>query len=520
MSAPPTPLVPQAFERSTLLYYALFAAASAAICAQINVRLGITPNTAVIGVLAAIAAGRTLLPQLRSPERQVMVETATSAGGFAGANIALVSIATLYLVGLERLVVPLVVGITAGMMIDIWLGYRLFGTRAFPAEAPWPDGQAVGRVILAGDEGGTQARELLQGVAAGVVGRLVSLPAAGLGIAFIGNPVALAALAIGLLARAHGTALGLGIGGTYVPQGLMIGAGLVQVGQTAWVVRRHSRVAAGTEPATATGIDRQGSAATRRAELVVHLAAFLAGAGLLAWLAGLWQDMPLARLAIWVAFAGASAFVHTVIVGYCAMLSGWFPSFAVAIALLLMAALVGFPLEALAMLAGYVLSTGPQFADLGYDLKSGWMVRGQGTDPVREAAGRRQQALLQEFGALVGLLTAAAIAGTYWRAGLVPPMSRVVAATIGLHRTADLSWQLAVGAGCGAAAQALGGPSRAIGILLATGLLLDNAPYGYALAGALLVRAWTGTARMSVRAPGLVAGDGLAGFAMALAGAW
>jgi len=96
----------------------------------------------------------------------------------------------------------------------------------------------------------------------------------------------------------------------------------------------------------------------------------------------------------------------------------------------------------------------------------------------------------------------------------------VVAATIGLARTADLSWQLAAGAGLGAAAQALGGPSRAIGILLATGLLLDNAPYGYALAGALLVRAWTGTARMSVRAPGLIAGDGIAGFALAIAGVW
>ena len=519
MSVPPAVPVPRAFERSTLLYYALFAAASAAICAQINVRLGITPNTAVIGVLVAIAAGRTLLPPFRSPERQVMVETATSAGGFAGANIALVSIATLYLVGLERLVVPLVVGIAVGMMIDIWLGYRLFGTRAFPAEAPWPDGQAVGRVILAGDEGGAQGRELLQGVAAGIIGRLVSVPAAGLGIAFIGNPVALAALATGLLVRAHAPAFGMEVGGTYVPQGLMIGAGLVQVGQTAWVVWRRSQSAPLTTPAGVGGAAGH-TTAMPRAELAGHLAAFLVGAGVLAWLAGLSQHAPAAQLATWIVFAGVAAFVHTVIVGYCAMLSGWFPSFAVAIALLLVAALVGFPIEALAMLAGYVLSTGPQFADLGYDLKSGWMVRGQGADPAREVEGRRQQALLQEFGALVGLLTAAFIAGIYWRAGLVPPMSRVVAATIGLARTADLSWQLAAGAGLGAAAQALGGPSRAIGILLATGLLLDNAPYGYALAGALLVRAWTGTARMSVRAPGLIAGDGIAGFALAIAGVW
>jgi len=55
-----------------------------------------------------------------------------------------------------------------------------------------------------------------------------------------------------------------------------------------------------------------------------------------------------------------------------------------------------------------------------------------------------------------------------------------------------------------------------LGIMLATGLLLDNALYGYALAAALIVRAKTGTRPMAVRAPGLIAGDGIAGFVSAL----
>jgi uncharacterized oligopeptide transporter (OPT) family protein len=150
-------------------------------------------------------------------------------------------------------------------------------------------------------------------------------------------------------------------------------------------------------------------------ETVLHAAAFVLGAVVLSIIAGFWSGgFTPWQLCLWVAFAGAAAFVHTIIVGYCAMLSGWFPSFAVAIAIILVAALLGFPIEGLAMLSGYVLSTGPQFADLGYDLKSGWIVRGRGADPARESAGRRQQELLQEAGALVGILTAALPVGAFW----------------------------------------------------------------------------------------------------------
>jgi uncharacterized oligopeptide transporter (OPT) family protein len=177
---------------------------------------------------------------------------------------------------------------------------------------------------------------------------------------------------------------------------------------------------------------------------------------------------------------------------------------------------VRFPVEALAMLAGYIFSTGPQFADLGYDLKSGWIIRGRGADPARERAGRRQQALLQEVGALVGIATVALVFGAYWKAGLVPPMGRVIATTVNLAATPALPLQLAIGALIGAVAQAAGGPRRAIGILLATGLLLQNPVYGYALVAALVFRAWIGTSRMTVRAPGLIAGDGLAGFGEAI----
>jgi uncharacterized oligopeptide transporter (OPT) family protein len=523
--------VPRAFEWPALVAYVGFAALSAAVCAQINVHLGVTPNTAVVGVLVAIAAGRTVLPAFRSPERQVMIETATSAGGFAGANIALVSLATLALLGLDRLMLPLLAGVATGMVVDIWLGFRLFGSRAFPATAPWPDGEAVGRVIQAGDRGGRLARELLQGVSAGALARVAGLPAAGVGIAFIGNPVALSALAAGLLLRGYAPRVGYDVAGTSIPHGVMIGAGLVQVVQAAWIILGRTRVAsppgisdapgatatrAGAADGIADAVQSPRARALDPRELGWHLAAFLAGALLLVWLGRLGAHLAAPGLALWIAFAAAAAFVHTIIVGSCAMLSGWFPSFAVAIALILVAALLRFPVEALALLAGYVLSTGPQFADLGYDLKSGWIVRGRGADAERERQGRREQARLQELGALVGLATAALAFSAYWRAGLVPPMSRAIAATITLAASPDLTAQLAAGAGLGALVQTVGGPQRAIGILLATGLLLDNVAYGYALAAALAVRAWAGTEAMRVRGPGLIAGDGLMGFADAV----
>ncbi len=537
MSAP----VPRAAEFPALGLYVVLAASAAVVCVQINIYLGVTPNTAVIGVILAIALGRTVLPRFRSAERQVMVETAASAGGFAGANIALVGLATLYLVHLERLAVPLIIGMCLGMVLDIWLAYRLFGTRAFPAEAAWPDGEAIGRMIQAGDEGGVLARQLLQGVAAGAAGRLFALPMAGVGIAFIGNPAALAALATGLVVRAHGPTFGYDFSTSYVAHGLMIGAGLVQVAQTAslfWRSRPSGRrpesgdaqlpVDHSAAPQTRrdhapspAGFSGGRGATTRdavtRREVLVHLALFVAAAGIVSMLGGLWGHFESrGHLLGWIAFAGVAALLHTIIVGYCAMLSGWFPSFAVAIALILVAALIGFPIEALALLAGYILSTGPQFADLGYDLKSGWIIRGRGADAAHEEAGRRQQALLQEIGALVGIVTVALAFGMYWKAGHVPPMGRVVATTVGLASTPALPSQLALGAILGAIAQLIGGPSRAVGILFATGLLLDNVVYGYALVGALAVRAWVGTKPMSVRAPGLIAGDGLAGFGEAI----
>ena len=73
------------------------------------------------------------------------------------------------------------------------------------------------------------------------------------------------------------------------------------------------------------------------------------------------------------------------------MHSGWFPAFAVALITLVIGMLIGFPPVALALLVGFSAATGPAFADMGYDLKAGYMLRGYGSDPAFEREGRRQQ---------------------------------------------------------------------------------------------------------------------------------
>ena len=49
----------------------------------------------------------------------------------------------------------------------------------------------------------------------------------------------------------------------------------------------------------------------------------------------------------------------------------------------------------------FASATGPAFADMGYDLKAGWILRGEGRDPAREREGRRAQRAAEVFGLLV-----------------------------------------------------------------------------------------------------------------------
>src|SRR5207248_28260 len=138
---------------------------------------------------------------------------------------------------------------------------------------------------------------------------------------------------------------------------------------------------------------RAGDAGGRRAALL--------GIGLLVGIAGSWLKIPMS--AFGVAFIG-NVWALTMfgigllirgyampVVGISAMHAGWFPAFAVALITLIIGILLGFPPVALALLVGFSASTGPAFADMGYDLRAGYLLRGEGANPAFELAGRKQQ---------------------------------------------------------------------------------------------------------------------------------
>src|SRR6185503_12001900 len=174
------------------------------------------------------------------------------------------------------------------------------------------------------------------------------------------------------------------------------------------------------------------------------------------------------------------------------------------------------PPVALALLVGFSAATGPAFADMGYDLKAGFMLRGYGSDPAFERDGRRQQLLAAMFAFVIaGIVVFIAYPG-FFAQNLVAPVDRVYVATIKAGASAQVAWSLAMWAIPGAVIHLLGGPRRQLGILLATGLLIPFPLAGWAVLIGIACRvAWQRLARaegMEVFGAGVIAGDALFAF--------
>src|SRR5262249_4585123 len=150
--------------------------------------------------------------------------------------------------------------------------------------------------------------------------------------------------------------------------------------------------------------------------------------------------------------------------------------------------LIGFPPAALALLAGFSAATGPAFADMGYDLKAGFMLRGHGADPAFETDGRFQQYLAAMFAfAVAGAVVLVSYSG-YFAHGLVAPVAKVYVATIKAGATMQTAWQLVLWAIPGAILQFAGGPRRQLGVLFATGMLILSPIAGWAVLAGVLCR--------------------------------
>jgi uncharacterized oligopeptide transporter (OPT) family protein len=523
---PGTRIHPRFLELSSLLLIAPLCVVGAIIGVQLIVTLGITANTSLIGALAGMALARiplAIFARYRSIHVQNLAQSAISAATFGAGNALMLPIGIPFVLGRPDLVPALFGGVFLAMLIDGYLLYRMFDSEVFPATGAWPPGAAAAEAIRAGDEGGRKAAVLGAGVVIGIAGNWLIAPGvmSAFGVAFIGNVWALTMFGVGLLVRGYSTLLfndpmfaaiipggipGGDINKAYIPHGMMVGAGVVALIQVAMIILRRGRVhsGAGRSPIEV------------RRSLGVGIAIYLLIAVVIALLGGLAAQLSVAMLAAFLIYAAFAAMVHELIVGLAAMHSGWFPAFAVALITLVIGMLIGFPPVALALLVGFSAATGPAFADMGYDLKAGFMLRGYGSDPAFERDGRRQQLIAAMFAFVVaGVVVLVAYPG-FFAQNLVAPVDRVYVATIKAGASADVAWSLAMWAIPGAIIQFLGGPKRQLGVLFATGLLIPFTLAGWAVLIGIACRImWERAARsegMEVFGAGVIAGDALFAF--------
>ena len=432
----------------------------------------------------------------RSIHMQNLAQSAISAATFGAGNALMLPIGIPFVLGRPDLVPALFAGVFLAMLINGYMLDRRFHFEVFPATGAWPPGAAAAEAIRAGDEGGRKAAIFGIGVLVGIIGNWLIAPAvmSAFGVAFIGNIWALSMFGIGLLLRGYSTLLFGGIfpGGdiakAYVPHGMMVGAGVVALIQVAIIIlgRRTAR----TDDASAMR-----TPAEVRHSLGMGSLAYLVVALLIGLLGGLAAQLSVGMLLLFLVYAAFAALVHELIVGLAAMHSGWFPAFAVALITLVIGMLIGFPPIALALLVGFSAATGPAFADMGYDLKAGFMLRGDGSDPAFERDGRRQQLLAAMFAFVIaGIVVLIAYPG-FFAQNLVAPVDRVYVATIKAGASADVAWSLALWAIPGAIIQFLGGPRRQLGILLSTGLLDSLSARGLGGAGRYRLSRFVGALR-------------------------
>lgn len=538
---------PSAFAPRTLIITVLLSVLGAFIGLHLVTTLGISANTSVIGALVAMVIGRAGiwgLHRFRDINRQNLAQTAISSATFGAANALLTPIAIGWAFGRPDLIWPLLVGAGAGLAVDSWVLFQTFGSRFLPATAAWPPGIAAAETIRAGDEGGRRAKILIGG---GVVGAALSwfgLSGSAAGVALIGNIVALLMFGVGLMVNQYAPIVpgleNISLSDEYIPHGVMIGAGVVALIQAVLILTNRQKKKAADAKA---GAEQHGLARPADAEvdesidpafyhsrtatelgrgLSSGVVLFLLAAVVLALISGIIADLSIPALIGWVIFAAVAAFVHEIIVGLAAMHSGWFPAFAVTLIFLVLGLIVGLPEVPLVVLVGYCAATGPAFADLGYDFKAGWMLRrihSRHPEYTRyEMSGRKQQYYSAIIGFVVALVMVALLWRSYFEAGSLPPVSVVFADTISAGLTNPHAVQnLVIWAIPGALIQALGGSTRQMGIMLATGLLISSPFACWLVFAALLVRVIIRRTKgrkaeddLNLFGAGLIAGDALA----------
>lgn len=498
---------PKAYAPHILILNIVMSVLGAIIGLELIVRTGVAPNTSIVGALFAIIISRipiAMLKKYQSIHCQNLIQTSISGATFSAANCFLLPIGVPVIMGRMDLMYPMLIGAFLATIIDATILYKTFDTEMFPAEGAWPPGVASAESILAVVQKGKKALLLLTGMGIGIGGKMIGIPTDLLGVSWFGDFAAMAALGVGsivigiiktngFIIDIFGTSIPVitdlfGEGADlmaqpmfqYMPHGIMIGAGLISLIQCGRMLLKKS------DGNSAAG-KFSSSMANMKKALGGGYIAYLIVAVLLAVITGIWSDMSMLQLIIWIVFSAFAAIASELIVGISAMYSGWFPGFATALIFLIVGMLIGFPAIPLGILVAYTSATGPAFSDMAYDLKCGYILRGCGQDQELELEGRKQQYYSEMIGFVVAFVLVAIMAGKYFDQGLFAPVDATFAATIEAGAGAGVAKWLVIWAVPGAIIQLLGG-SRQVGILFATGLLVGSTINGLTILIALALR--------------------------------
>ncbi len=498
---------PKAYAPHILILNIVMSVLGAIIGLELIVRTGVAPNTSIVGALFAIIISRipiAILKKYQSIHCQNLIQTSISGATFSAANCFLLPIGVPVIMGRMDLMYPMLIGSFLATIIDATILYKTFDSEMFPAEGAWPPGVASAESILAVVQKGKKALLLLAGMGIGIGGKMIGIPTDLLGVSWFGDFAAMAALGVGsivigiiktngFIIDIFGTSLPVitdlfGEGADlmaqpmfqYMPHGIMIGAGLISLIQCGRMLLKKS------DGNSAAG-KFSSSMANMKKALGGGYVAYLIVAVLLAVITGIWSDMSMLQLIIWIVFSAFAAIASELIVGISAMYSGWFPGFATALIFLIVGMLIGFPAIPLGILVAYTSATGPAFSDMAYDLKCGYILRGCGQDQELEIEGRKQQYYSELIGFVVAFVLVAIMAGKYFDQGLFAPVDATFAATIEAGAGAGVAKWLVIWAIPGAIIQLLGG-SRQVGILFATGLLVGSTINGLTILIALVLR--------------------------------
>ena len=490
-------------EPGILLLGLVLSILSAAICMQIMGQFGIAPNTSLISAVLVMIIARIPLSfamRFKNIHRQNLILSIASSSGFAAANCGFIAIATVFILGRNDLILPMVAGSLIGSLISVFMIGKIFDSRIFPAKGAWPLGTAIASSLEAGKEGGKKGIQLLQGLCVGVIASIFNIPAAGIGIAFVANHITMIALGIGVVIRGYSHLFihDFYIQDTYIAQGMMIGAGFIALVQIFFAIIKGSKKAA-----SEFNINDKTVVKT----LVSSTGLFFIGALFFAFISGILSDMGVFQIILWLLFTSVAAIIVLILVGTASMHSGWAPTFAVVTIFMTLGIALGFPPISIAVLVGFLGSTGPCLADTAIGLKAGWILRG-GED---EEYGRKQQIIIKMIGVIIGIIVALITSVTLLQAGVRPPMSIFYAISIDMPVDISSLAQLAIWAVPGMILQIAFG-QKSVGLMLAAGLLIQNPIFGITVLCAVIIRIIIGTKHMTIRAPGLIAGDGLFGF--------